>query len=47
MARDPLLILGVPDRISQITPATLQEMFRKYFRLDRYTVVTLVPESVK
>jgi zinc protease len=44
MDRDPLTILRGPERIGQITPAALQEMFRKYFQLDRYTVVTLVPE---
>jgi zinc protease len=44
--RDPLTILGVEPRIDQVTPGTTQEMFRKYFRLDRYTVVTLVPEPV-
>ena len=31
------------SRIDAITPAILQETFRKYMPLDRYTVVTLVP----
>ena len=28
-----------------VTPAALQDTFKKYFPLDRYTVVTLLPES--
>jgi zinc protease len=43
--RDPKLILTRPDRINAITPAILHDMFKKYFPLDRYTVVTLVPEK--
>ncbi len=43
MERDPLLMLKADERIAQVTPAVVQEMFRKYFPLDRYTVVTLVP----
>ncbi len=31
-------------RIDGLTPAVLQDTFRKYFPLERYTVVTLVPE---
>jgi len=44
MDRDPLLLLDVPKRIDSVTPEVVQEMFRKYLRLDRYTVVTLVPK---
>jgi zinc protease len=44
LGRDPLLILQRPSRIDAITPALLQESFKKYFPLDRYTVVTLSPE---
>jgi zinc protease len=40
---DPAEILKRADRIDAVTPAGVQEMFRKYFPLDRYTVVTLVP----
>ncbi len=43
--RDPLVILQRPERIDAITPAVLHETFKKYFPLDRYTVVTLVPEK--
>jgi hypothetical protein len=39
-----MLILGRVARIEAVTPALLQETFRKYFPMDRYTVVTLLPE---
>jgi zinc protease len=42
---DPAEILTRPARIETITPAVIQETLRKYFPLDRYTVVTLVPEA--
>ena len=32
-------------RIDAVTPAIVQDTFKKYFPLDRYTVVTLLPES--
>jgi zinc protease len=38
-------ILTRPARIEALTPAVLQETFVKYFPLDHYTVVTLVPEG--
>ena len=31
-------------RIASVTPATIQEMFVKYFPMNRYTIVTLLPE---
>jgi zinc protease len=43
--RDPKLILTRTQRIDAMTPANLHEMFKKYFPMDRYTVVTLVPEK--
>ena len=43
--RDPMLILQRQKRIDSLTPALLHEVFKKYFPLDRYTVVTLVPEK--
>ena len=46
LGRDPGEILTRPARIDAITPAVLQEAFKKYFPLDRYTVVTLVPEQI-
>ncbi len=45
LGRDPLLILQREKRIDAVTPANLQETFRTYFPLDRYTVVTLMPEK--
>jgi zinc protease len=45
LERDPHLILTREERIDGITPENLHEMFKKYFPLDRYTVVTLVPEK--
>jgi zinc protease len=43
--RDPALILTREQRIDAITPQNLHEMFKKYFPMDRYTVVTLTPEK--
>ena len=45
LGRDPRLILTREERIDAVTPALLQEVFKKYFPMDRYTVVTLVPEA--
>jgi zinc protease len=41
---DPLSITRRQDRIEKLTPEVLHEMFRKYFPIDRHTVVTLKPE---
>jgi zinc protease len=43
LGRDPLLVLHRLERIDAITPAILQETFKKYFPTDRYTVVRLDP----
>jgi zinc protease len=32
-------------RIDALTPATIQEAFKQYFPMDRYTIVTLTPEK--
>lgn len=40
---DPSDILTRGARIDAIAPAVLQDTFRKYLPLDRYTVVTLMP----
>jgi zinc protease len=40
---DPRDLLTRRERIDAVTPAVLQETFKKYMPLDRYTVVTLVP----
>jgi zinc protease len=44
MGGDPREILTRSQRIDAVTPALLQEVFKKYFPLDRYTAVTLMPE---
>ena len=33
------------ERIDAVTPVILQDTFKKYFPMNRYTVVTLVPEK--
>ena len=38
-------IITRASRIDSVTPALVQDVFKKYFPLDRYTVVTLVPET--
>jgi zinc protease len=45
IGRDPLLVLQREQRIAGVTPPVLEEMFKKYFPLDRYTVVTLRPQK--
>jgi zinc protease len=42
---NPTVIITRAQRIESVTPAVLQETFRKYFPLDRYTIVTLLPDS--
>ncbi len=44
---EPAEILTRNARIDAITVEAVQETFRKYFPLDRYTVVTLMPEPQK
>jgi len=41
--QDPAMIAHRLERISTVTPAAVQEAFKKYFPADRMTVVTLVP----
>jgi zinc protease len=41
---DPLSITRRQERIETLTPELLHGIFRRYFPLDRYTVVTLRPE---
>ena len=38
LGRDPMLVLHRLERIDAVTPALLQETFKKYFPMDRYTV---------
>jgi zinc protease len=42
---DPLGITRREERIQKLSPAVLHDTFKKYFPMDRYTVVTLRPES--
>lgn len=42
---DPVDITRRAQRIDGITPQVLQDTFKQYFPFDRYTIVTLVPES--
>jgi zinc protease len=45
LGQDPSDILTRTQRIDNVTPAAVQDVFKKYFPLDRYTIVTLVPEA--
>ena len=45
LGRDPNLILTREQRIDAINRENIHEVFKKYFPMDRYTVVTLVPEQ--
>jgi predicted Zn-dependent peptidase len=42
---DPTGINRRLDRVEKLTPEILHGMFKKYFPMDRYTVVTLKPEA--
>jgi zinc protease len=41
---DPASVLHRLDRINALTTASVQQAFKTYFPMDRYTVVTLKPE---
>jgi zinc protease len=45
LGRNPSDILGRAQFIDAVTPRVVQDQFAKYFPIDRYTVVTLVPEA--
>jgi predicted Zn-dependent peptidase len=46
LGRDPVVhVLERQKRIDAVTPAMLKDTFVTYFPMDRYTVVTLVPEG--
>ena len=42
---DPMGIARRPQRTDALTPEILHGIFKKYFPMDRYTVVTLKPEG--
>ncbi len=44
LGQDPGEILRRPERIDAVTPELLQSVFRRYFPMDRFTAVTMVPE---
>ncbi|HVL66157.1 MAG TPA: insulinase family protein [Vicinamibacterales bacterium] len=45
LGRDPVAhVLEREQRIRAVTPADVREMFVRYFPMDRYTIVTLLPE---
>lgn len=41
--QDPVIIAKRVERINALTPASIQDAFRKYFPVDRTTVITLNP----
>jgi zinc protease len=43
--RDPKEILTRPARIDAVTPKTVQDAFARYFPMERYTVMTLLPSA--
>lgn len=43
--QDPALIIHRTDRINALTIEMLRETFRTYFPMERYTVVTLMPQK--
>jgi zinc protease len=47
LGRDPREIPTRTERIASITPDVVRDAFREYFPMDRYTVVTLVPELAR
>jgi len=44
LGRNPSEILSRVDRINAVTAPAIQEAFKRYFPLDRYTILTLMPE---
>jgi predicted Zn-dependent peptidase len=45
LGQDPAEILRRPERIDAVTPELVQSVFRRYFPMDRFTAVTMVPEA--
>jgi zinc protease len=45
LGQDPGDILKRTERIDAVTPEALKAAFRRYFPMDRFTSVTLVPEA--
>jgi len=47
LGQDPEEIPSRLGRIEAVTPEALREAFRRYFPMDRYTAVTLVPAATQ
>jgi zinc protease len=47
LGQDPADIVRRTERIDAVTPEILRETFRRYFPMERYTVVTLVPQETR
>jgi zinc protease len=47
LGQDPAEILKRPARIDAVTPALVRTVFQRYFPMDRFTAVTLVPEPAQ
>ncbi len=45
LGRDPLRIIQRTERTESLTQENIHAALRKYFPLERYTVVTLMPEK--
>ena len=45
MGQNPADIVRRTERIDAVTPAVVRDAIRRYFPMDRYTVVTLVPQG--
>jgi zinc protease len=47
LGQNPEEIPRRAERIDAVTPEALKEAFRRYFPMERYTAVTLVPAPVQ
>ena len=47
LGQDPAEIPRRAERIDAVTPEALREAFRRYFPMERYTAVTLVPAAAQ
>ena len=47
LGQNPADILRRADRINAVTPAVLREVFQRDFPMERYTIVTLVPQETR
>jgi len=45
MEQNPAEIVKRTERIDAVTPEAMRETFRRYFPMERYTAVTLVPQG--